>query len=44
MPDADRYDLLFLMTDHQHADSLGMVQAGIEVAPNLSRLAGAATR
>ncbi|MFP4055742.1 MAG: sulfatase-like hydrolase/transferase [Candidatus Brocadiia bacterium] len=34
-----RPNLLFLMTDHQRADSLGMVQAGVEVAPNLNRLA-----
>ncbi len=27
------------MTDHQRADSLGMVQAGIEVTPSLNRLA-----
>lgn len=27
------------MTDHQRADSIGMVQAGIEVTPNLNRLA-----
>ncbi len=27
------------MTDHQRADSIGMVQAGIEVMPNLNRLA-----
>ena len=32
-------NLLFLMTDHQRADSIGMVQAGAEVAPNLNRLA-----
>lgn len=28
------------MTDHQRADSIGMVQAGVEVTPNLNRLAG----
>jgi len=27
------------MTDHQRADSIGMVQAGVEVAPNLNKLA-----
>lgn len=31
--------LLFIMTDHQRADSLGMTQDGVEVAPNLNRLA-----
>lgn len=31
------------MTDHQRADSLGMVQAGREVAPNLNRLAAQGT-
>jgi len=36
----DRPNLLFVMTDHQRADSLGMVQAGVEVTPNLNRLAG----
>ncbi|MDF1513922.1 MAG: sulfatase-like hydrolase/transferase [Anaerolineae bacterium] len=41
---ADRPNLLFLMTDHQRADSLGMVQSGAEVTPNLNRLAGAGTR
>ena len=34
-----KQNLLFVMTDHQRADSLGMVQAGVEVAPNLDRLA-----
>ncbi len=34
-----RPNLLFIMTDHQRADSLGMVQCGVEVAPNLNRLA-----
>jgi len=32
-------NVLFIMTDHQRADSLGMVQAGVEVCPNLNRLA-----
>jgi len=32
-------NLLFVMTDHQRADSLGLVQAGVEAAPNLNRLA-----
>ena len=32
-------NLLFLMTDHQRADSLGMVQAGVEVTPHQYRLA-----
>lgn len=34
-----RPNLLFLMTDHQRADSLGMTQCGVEVTPNLNRLA-----
>ena len=32
-------NILFIMTDHQRGDSIGMVQAGIEVTPNLNRLA-----
>jgi arylsulfatase A-like enzyme len=36
---ADRTNLLFVMTDHQRADSLGMVQAGVEVTPALNALA-----
>ncbi len=36
-------NLLFIMTDHQRADSIGMVQAGIEVTPHLNRLAGEGT-
>ena len=32
-------NLLFIMTDHQRADSIGMVQDGTEVSPNLNRLA-----
>jgi arylsulfatase A-like enzyme len=39
-----RPNLLFIMTDHHRADSLGMVQSGVEVTPNLNRLAGAGTR
>ncbi|MFW6189619.1 MAG: sulfatase-like hydrolase/transferase [Planctomycetota bacterium] len=35
----ERPNLLFLMTDHQRADSIGMVQDGVEVTPNLNRLA-----
>lgn len=31
------------MTDHQRADSLGMVQAGLEVAPHLNQLASRGT-
>jgi len=34
-----RPNLLFMMTDHQRADSLGAVRAGVEVTPNLNRLA-----
>ena len=37
------HNLLFLMTDHQRADSLGMVQAGVEVCPNLNHLASRST-
>jgi len=36
---AAKPNLLFIMTDHQRADSLRMVQAGVEVTPNLNRLA-----
>ena len=36
-------NLIFIMTDHQRADSLGMNQAGIEVTPNLNRLAAQGT-
>ena len=32
-------NILFLMTDHQRADSIGMVQDGREVTPHLNRLA-----
>jgi len=42
MPTA-RPNLLFVMTDHQRADSLGMTQAGVEVTPNLNRVAGEGT-
>ncbi len=38
-----RPNLLFIMTDHQRADSLGMVQAGVEVCPNLNRMAATGT-
>ncbi|MGL1890058.1 MAG: sulfatase-like hydrolase/transferase [Spirochaetaceae bacterium] len=31
-------NIIHIMTDHQRADSLGMVQCGIEVTPNLNRL------
>jgi arylsulfatase A-like enzyme len=40
----DRPNILFLMTDHQRFDSLHMVQAGLQVTPNLSRLASSSTR
>jgi len=33
------HNLVLIMTDHQRYDSIGMVQAGIEVCPNLNRLA-----
>lgn len=32
-------NLLYVMTDHQRADSIGMVQAGVEVTPRLNALA-----
>ncbi len=32
-------NILFVMTDHQRSDSIGMSQAGVEVCPNLNRLA-----
>ncbi len=38
-PSPDRPNLLFIVTDHQRADSVGMVQADVEVTPNLNRLA-----
>jgi len=34
-----RPNLLFIMTDHQRADSIGAVQCGVEVTPHLNRLA-----
>ncbi|MFW6133850.1 MAG: sulfatase-like hydrolase/transferase [Planctomycetota bacterium] len=34
-----RPNLLVIMTDHQRGDSVGMVQSGIEVCPNINRLA-----
>jgi len=36
-------NILFIMTDHQRADSIGMFQANTEVTPNLNRLASQAT-
>jgi arylsulfatase A-like enzyme len=39
----ERPNLLFIMTDHQRADSLGMAQAHVEVAPNLTLLASRGT-
>ena len=38
-----RPNLLFITTDHQRADTIGMVQAGLEVTPNLNRLASQGT-
>lgn len=38
----NRPNLLFVMSDHQRADSLGMVQCGLEVTPHLNRLRGEA--
>ena len=32
-------NILFFMTDHQRFDTMGMVQCGREVTPNLNRLA-----
>ncbi|MEM7126721.1 MAG: sulfatase-like hydrolase/transferase [Chloroflexota bacterium] len=39
----ERPNILFIVTDHQRADSLGMVQCGVEVTPNLNRLASQGT-
>ena len=36
-------NLLFVATDHQRADSIGAVQAGVEITPNLNRLAARGT-
>ena len=36
---ANAPNLLFIMTDHQRADSIGAVHCGIEVTPHLNRLA-----
>ncbi len=36
---AGRPNLLFITTDHQRSDSIGMIQSGLEVTPNLNRLA-----
>jgi arylsulfatase A-like enzyme len=38
-PDAAAPNLLFITTDHQRADSLGMVQDSLEITPHLNRLA-----
>jgi arylsulfatase A-like enzyme len=35
----ERNNLLFIMTDHQRADSLGMFQAGVEATPALNAMA-----
>ena len=32
-------NILFFMTDHQRYDTMGMVQCGREVTPNLNKLA-----
>ncbi|MCT4597678.1 MAG: sulfatase-like hydrolase/transferase [Vallitalea sp.] len=34
----EKPNILFIMTDHQRADSIGMKQCGIEVTPNLNKL------
>ena len=39
-----RENLIFIMTDHQRADSIGMIQDGKEVTPVLNNLAEEATR
>ncbi len=39
-----RRSLLFIMTDHQRHDSLGMTQAGVEAVPALNRLAAESVR
>lgn len=41
---SNRPNLLFIVTDQQRADTLGMVQCGVEVTPNLNRLADRSTR
>ncbi|MDH7570253.1 MAG: sulfatase-like hydrolase/transferase, partial [Armatimonadota bacterium] len=41
---ANQPNILFVMTDHQRADSLGMMQDGKEVTPNLNRLAERSTQ
>lgn len=38
-----RYNVVFLMTDHQRADTIGMIQCGREITPNLNRLAESST-
>jgi len=38
MVDNKKRNLVFIMTDHQRADSIGMVQDGKEVTPNLNNL------
>lgn len=43
MAESKHRNLLFVMTDHQRADSIGMAQSGVEVTPNLSKLAAAGT-
>ena len=40
---SERPNFLFLMSDQQRADSLGMVQAAVEVTPALNRLSAAGT-
>lgn len=37
-------NILLIMTDHQRADSIGMIQCGREVTPNLNRLLKEATQ
>ncbi|WP_273321048.1 sulfatase [Vallitalea guaymasensis] len=34
-----KHNIVFIMTDHQRADSIGMRQCNIEVTPNLNKLA-----
>lgn len=40
----DRHNLIFIMTDHQRADSIGMIQDGKEVTPNLNKFAKQSVR
>lgn len=39
----NRPNIVFITTDHQRADSLGMVQCGLEVTPHINQLAKGST-